>query len=83
MRGEVTGVLAFAERLARYEADCVLSLGSEADLGAAAHLLYAALRDFDGAGAQRIWAEGSSGQGIGAALMNRLAKAAGNRIIRV
>jgi len=83
MRGEVTGVLAFEERLVRYEADCVLSLGSEADLGAAAHLLYAALRDFDGAGAQRIWAEGSSGQGIGAALMNRLAKAAGNRIIRV
>lgn len=83
MRGEATGVLAFEERLARYEADCVLSLGSEAELGAAAHLLYAALRDFDGAGAQRIWAEGSTEQGIGAALMNRLAKAAGNRIIRV
>lgn len=82
-RGEITGVLAFEERLMRYEADSILSLGSETELDAAAHLLYAALRDFDGAGAQRIWAEGCSGDGIGAALMNRLAKAAGNRIICV
>ena len=82
-RGEITGVLAFEERLGRYDADSVLSLGSEAELDSAAHLLYAALRGFDGAGAQRIWAEGCSARGIGAALMNRLAKAAGNRIIRV
>ncbi|WP_139996888.1 L-threonylcarbamoyladenylate synthase [Paenibacillus paridis] len=82
-RGERTGVLAFEERVARYKADSVLSLGSEGELEAAAHRLYAALRDFDGAGAQRIWAEGCQEHGIGAALMNRLAKAAGNRIIRV
>ncbi|WP_054025478.1 L-threonylcarbamoyladenylate synthase [Bacillus sp. FJAT-28004] len=82
-RGEVTGVLAFEERLDRYDADYVFSLGSEEELGTAAHQLYAALRDFDGAGAQRIWAESCSEHGIGAALMNRLAKAAGNRIIRV
>lgn len=82
-RGEVTGVLAFEERLEQYEADCVLTLGSESELGEAAHQLYAALRDFDGAGAQRIWAEGCGENGIGAALMNRLVKAAGNRIIRV
>ncbi|MDQ8734110.1 L-threonylcarbamoyladenylate synthase [Paenibacillus sp. LHD-38] len=81
--GKVTGVLAFEERLADYKADHVLSLGSEAELGAAAHRLYAALRELDRVGAERIWAEGSSEQGIGAALMNRLAKAAGNRIVRV
>ncbi|MEV5029756.1 L-threonylcarbamoyladenylate synthase [Paenibacillus sp. LPE1-1-1.1] len=81
--GEVTGVLAFEERVAQYSADHVLSLGSEAELDDAAHRLYAALRELDGVGAERIWAESSGEQGIGAALMNRLAKAAGNRIVRV
>ncbi|OBZ10019.1 L-threonylcarbamoyladenylate synthase [Bacillus sp. FJAT-26390] len=82
-RGEITGVLAFEERLGRYESHTVLSLGSELELDAAAHLLYAALREFDGEGVQRIWGECCSIHGIGAALMNRLAKAAGNRIIFV
>ncbi|WP_138753770.1 L-threonylcarbamoyladenylate synthase [Paenibacillus sinopodophylli] len=81
--GERTGVLAFEERLAQYNADRVLSLGSEVELNDAAHRLYAALRTFDESGAQRIWSESSSEQGIGAALMNRLAKAAGNRVVRV
>lgn len=82
-RGEVTGVLAFEERFAAYEADIVVSCGCELELAAAAHRLYAALRRFDAAGAQRIWAESCTEQGIGAALMNRMAKAAGNRIIYV
>ncbi|NIK79430.1 L-threonylcarbamoyladenylate synthase [Paenibacillus castaneae] len=82
-RGEITGVLAFEERLSAYEANRVISLGSELELGSAAHLLYAALRELDEAGVQRIWAEGCTEQGIGAALMNRMAKAAGNRIIHV
>lgn len=82
-RGEVTGVLAFDERLGRFDADRLFSLGSEAELGAAAQRLYAALRAFDGAGVQRIWAECCEEHGIGAALMNRLVKAAGHRIIRV
>ncbi|WP_424766583.1 L-threonylcarbamoyladenylate synthase [Paenibacillus sp. sgz302251] len=82
-RSQVTGVLAFEERLPAYSADKVLSLGSELAPEAAAQRLYAALRDFDSAGAQRIWAECCSEKGIGAALMNRMAKAAGNRIVRV
>ncbi|CAM4474000.1 L-threonylcarbamoyladenylate synthase [Paenibacillus endophyticus] len=81
--GERTGVLAFEERLQGYKADRVLSLGSEAELETAAHRLYAALRAFDEGSVQRIWSESSSEQGIGAALMNRLAKAAGNRVVRV
>jgi L-threonylcarbamoyladenylate synthase len=82
-RGEITGVLAFEERVAAYEADLVLSLGSELDLEAAAHRLYAALRELDSAGIQRIWAEVCVEQGIGAALMNRMAKAAGNQMVQV
>lgn len=78
-----TGVLAFDERSAVYDADLVLACGSEQHLEQAAHNLYAALRRFDAEGVQRIWAEGCSEEGIGLALMNRLAKAAGHQIIRL
>ncbi|REE91423.1 L-threonylcarbamoyladenylate synthase [Paenibacillus taihuensis] len=82
-RGERTGVLAFAEHAARYDADCVLVVGSLAQLETAAHGLYGALREFDARGVQRIWAETCPEHGIGHALMNRLAKAAGHAVVRV
>jgi L-threonylcarbamoyladenylate synthase len=82
-RGETAGVLAFEERIAFYEGDLVLSCGSEKLIEEAAHRLYAALREFDAAKVQRIWAECAPEHGIGEALMNRMAKAAGNRIIRL
>ncbi|QAY67694.1 L-threonylcarbamoyladenylate synthase [Paenibacillus protaetiae] len=82
-RGETTGVLAFAEHAAEYEADVVLSCGSKQELGQAAAGLYASLRHFDEAGIQRIWAEGCPEEGLGLALMNRLRKAAGGQVIRV
>jgi L-threonylcarbamoyladenylate synthase len=82
-QGERTGVLAFAEHAASYDADHVLVVGSLAQLETAAHGLYAALREFDELGVQRIWAEACPEEGIGHALMNRLEKAAGHRIICV
>lgn len=78
-----TGVLVFDERRTAYEADLVLTYGSELHLEQAAHRLYAALRRFDAEGVQLIWAEGCSEEGIGLALMNRLAKAAGHQIVRI
>ena len=78
-----TGVLTYDERAAGFRADAVLTLGSEARLEAAAHRLYDALREFDRLGVERIWAEACAPCGIGLALMNRLAKAAGNRLVRV
>ncbi|MEC0138199.1 Sua5 family C-terminal domain-containing protein, partial [Paenibacillus macerans] len=80
-RGEKTGVLAFDERLPSYRADCSLSLGSETELAAAAHRLYAALRRFDECGVTYILAESCPEEGLGAAVMNRLLKAAGHRVI--
>lgn len=51
---------------------------------AAARELYAALRRFDEAGVTYILAEGyTSSDGIGLAVMNRLNKAAGHRIVQV
>ncbi|SFJ25132.1 L-threonylcarbamoyladenylate synthase [Paenibacillus sp. UNC496MF] len=82
-RGERTGVLAFDEHAARYDADCVLAVGSLARLDTAAQGLYAALRAFDAQGVQRIWAETCPETGIGHAYMNRLSKAAGHAVVCV
>lgn len=79
--GVATGVLAFDERAAQYQADLVIAMGSEALPQEAAKRLYAALREFDAAGIQRIWAETPGPDGIGAALLNRMVKAAGGRIL--
>ena len=78
-----TGVLAWEEHAAEYDADAVVVCGSLARPEEAARRLYAALREFDERGIGRIWAEGCPPEGIGLALMNRLAKASGGRIVRV
>lgn len=82
-RGERTGVLAFEEHIGRYQADCVESLGSLSDLSAAAHRLYAALRRMDEEGVGFILSEACPEDGIGAAIMNRLRKAAGQDVVRL
>lgn len=82
-RGEVTGVLSFDEHIGRYRADVAVSLGSLAAPEEAARRLYAGLRRFDEEGATFILAEACPEQGLGAAVMNRLLKAAGHHIIHV
>ncbi len=81
--GERTGVLAAEERAAGYAADVVEVFGREAEPDTFAYGLYEALRRFDEAGATYILAEGVSEEGIGAAVMNRLRKAAGGRMVRL
>ncbi|WNQ11539.1 L-threonylcarbamoyladenylate synthase [Paenibacillus aurantius] len=81
--GERTGVLACAEHAARYDADAVIACGRLGDPGSAARGLYDALRGFDEAGVTFILAEAVEESGIGAAVMNRLRKAAGGRVIRL
>ncbi|MCY9579979.1 L-threonylcarbamoyladenylate synthase [Paenibacillus alvei] len=80
-RGETTGVLAFKEHAAQYRADVVASIGSVHALEEAASLLYDALRHFDEAGATYMLAEACSTEGIGLAVMNRMMKAAGHRVM--
>ncbi|TDF93562.1 L-threonylcarbamoyladenylate synthase [Paenibacillus piri] len=82
-RGERTGALTYREHAGALRADHVAVCGSLGDLETVAHGLYAALRGFDEAGVSFIVAEACPETGIGAAIMNRLRKAAGNRIIRV
>ncbi|MRN54236.1 L-threonylcarbamoyladenylate synthase [Paenibacillus monticola] len=82
--GENTGLLLFAEHKALYPAEaaaCVVSLGSLSSPEEGARSLYAALRRFDEAGATYILAEACPETGLGAAIMNRLMKAAGGSVI--
>lgn len=82
--GEKTGVLTVLEHAELYEADLIMGCGRANDMNAVAKELYAALRRFDQAGITYIIAEGyESADGIGLAVMNRLNKAAGHRIVRV
>jgi L-threonylcarbamoyladenylate synthase len=58
-----------------------LSLGSRNDLSIVATHLYDAIRSFDHHGVEVIYAETFSEEGVGLAIMNRLRKAAGHRVI--
>ncbi|MBP1153219.1 MULTISPECIES: L-threonylcarbamoyladenylate synthase [unclassified Paenibacillus] len=80
-RGERTGVLTYGEHAGAFHADCVVTCGRLDNLEAVAHRLYAALREFDEAGVSFIAAEACPEEGIGVAIMNRLRKAAGGRIV--
>ncbi|HEY0829020.1 MAG TPA: L-threonylcarbamoyladenylate synthase [Bacilli bacterium] len=82
-RGEKTGVLVFTHRNTRYKADLVINLSPNNDLSTAAQGLYSALRRFDTENITYILAESCSEEGIGHAIMNRLLKAAGNRMIYI
>ncbi len=78
-----TGVLCTAETAAQYEADAVKSLGSRSDEAVIVRHLYALLREFDEEHIDVIYSECFSDLTLGAALMNRLEKAAGHRFLEV
>ncbi len=78
------GVLCTDETVGSYAGVCVLkSLGSREDLASVARSLFRLLREFDEEGVDVIIAEGVSSEGLGLAVMNRLRKAAGYKIIKV
>ena len=78
-----TGVICTDETKDRYEADIVRSAGSRQDREAVAGELFRILREFDDEGAEEIYAEAFDTSGVGRAVMNRLLKAAGSRIVHV
>lgn len=82
-RGESTGVLTYEENAGKYRADLVIACGSLSRPETVARELYAALRRFDEEGIGYINAEACPEDGIGQAIMNRLRKAAGHRLVRV
>lgn len=80
--GEKTGVLGTEELLEGYHADVVISLGSSKDIHSIGLHLYEALREMDLKGVTKIYSEAFPVQGYGQAVMNRLLKAAGQRLVR-
>jgi L-threonylcarbamoyladenylate synthase len=85
--GKKTGVLAVEEKAEWWRrqesADVVISCGSSSELESVARELYSCLRQFDDHQVEFIVSEAFPTSGIGLAVMNRLEKAAGGRIIRV
>ncbi|MDY8092359.1 L-threonylcarbamoyladenylate synthase [Paenibacillus polymyxa] len=81
--GERTAVLAFDEHTAGYAGERVYTLGKLDALHEAAQRLYGVLRRCDEDGVTYILAESCPPKGLGDAVMNRLLKAAGHRIVRL
>ncbi len=81
--GLKVGIMTCDEHSTRYGNGFVRSLGSKADLATLASKLFSVLRAFDQDGVDIILSEGFSREGIGHALMNRLLKAAGHRVIQL
>lgn len=80
--GKGIGVLCTDETVGNYAGLAVKSLGSREDLSEIARNLFKLLREFDREGAEVIFAEGIPSEGLGLAVMNRLRRAAGYRIIK-
>lgn len=81
-----TGVIATLEQFAQYQAASVKNAGSRCDTHEAAKKLYTFLREFDDEKIDCIYAESFADtldQGFGQAVMNRLLKAAGHKVIHV
>ncbi len=78
-----TGVLGTSETAGQYRADVVKCLGNRGDDESIAKGLYAALRDFDDEKVEKIYSESFPDRGLGQAIMNRLLKAAGHRVVRL
>lgn len=77
--GKKTGVIATSETAGKYTADCVKIIGSRDANEEVAASLYRILREFDDENAEVLFSESFSDEGLGAAIMNRLLKAAGHR----
>jgi L-threonylcarbamoyladenylate synthase len=79
--GKVTGIICTDETKDRYQADYVYSAGTRSDEETVARQLFKILREFDDDGAQVMYSESFAGGGICMAIMNRLMKAAGQKVI--
>lgn len=79
--GKRVGVLTTEEAVSNYEADLILPSGFREDLETVASQLYATLRQFDEHDIDIILAETFPKQGVGEAIMNRLEKAAGKKVL--
>ncbi len=79
--GHRVGVIGSEETLKDYHADIVKNIGSRDDEESIAKNLYRILREFDDEEVDVIFSEGFESVGMGQAIMNRLLKAAGHKVV--
>lgn len=82
-QGKKVGVIGTDETAGRYHARTVKSAGDREKDENAARRLYKMLREFDDEGIEVIYSEAFGAEGVGQAVMNRLLKAAGHKVIKV
>lgn len=82
-KGLTVGIIATDETKGRYSHGIVKSIGSREQEETIAHHLYEVLRDFDSCNVSAIYSEAFFTPRMGQAIMNRLLKAAGHKIINV
>ena len=80
-QGITAGVIGTEETISRYHAGIVKSMGTRTDELSISSHLYSILRDFDESDAEVIYSESFEEGAMGSAIMNRLLKAAGHKII--
>jgi L-threonylcarbamoyladenylate synthase len=81
--GLKVGILTTDEQKSAYEASAVKACGKRSKPETVAASLYDTLRSFDEENLDIIIAESFSDEGVGKAIMNRLLKAAGNKILHL
>ncbi len=81
-RGQKVGILCAEESVSLYPAEWVKSLGVRSREETIAHNLYRCLREFDEEEVEVVHSEAFGDGPLGDAIMNRLTKAAGYRILR-
>lgn len=82
-KGICTGIIGTEETIFRYPMGIVKSMGTRSDELSISSHLYGILREFDESDVKIIYSESFEEGAMGSAIMNRLLKAAGHKIIHV
>ena len=82
-KGICTGIIGTEETISRYPAGIVKCMGTRNDELSISSHLYGILRELDESDAKVIYSESFEEGAMGSAIMNRLLKAAGHKIIHV
>ena len=80
-QGFKTGIISTKENAELFEADVIKCVGHQNREDEVAHNLFKILREFDDENVDKMFSESFNGNGVGAAVMNRLLKAAGHQVI--